>query len=45
MNQRQLVFESLPDCARCQEAYTEARRIIEGAGGVEAWVERARTPT
>jgi hypothetical protein len=48
MNQRQIVFEppaSLAQCARCHEAYAEARRIIEQAGGVEAWVERTRTPT
>jgi hypothetical protein len=48
MNRPAIVFEppaSLAACERCQEAYAEASRIIEAAGGVEAWVERARTPT
>jgi hypothetical protein len=42
------VFEPpafLAACERCQEAYAEARRTIEQAGGVEAWVERTTTPT
>jgi hypothetical protein len=48
LNQRIIVFDppaSVAACERCQGAYVEARRIIEQAGGVEAWVERTRTPT
>jgi hypothetical protein len=48
MNQPTIVFEPpawLAACERCQEAYAQARRTIEQAGGVEAWVERTTTPT
>lgn len=41
-NQRTIVFEppsSLAACARCQEAYAEARRTIEQAGGIAKWME------
>jgi hypothetical protein len=37
------VFEppaSLAACARCQEAYAEARRVIQQAGGLTAWMEK-----
>jgi hypothetical protein len=40
LNQRTIVFEppaSLDQCARCQEAYAEARRVIDEAGGLRAW--------
>jgi hypothetical protein len=36
------VFEppaSLAACARCQEAYAEARKVIEDAGGIARWME------
>jgi len=26
-------------CSQCQEAYTEVRRTVEAAGGLEAWAE------
>jgi hypothetical protein len=48
MNRPLVVFEpppSLVACERCREAYAQARRVIEQAGGVEAWVERTTTPT
>jgi hypothetical protein len=42
LNQRTIVFEppaSLAACERCQEAYVEARRTIEQAGGIAKWME------
>jgi hypothetical protein len=48
LNRPAIVFEpppSLVACERCREAYAQARRVIEQAGGVEAWVERTTTPT
>jgi hypothetical protein len=46
MGQRVLVYEppsSLAACARCQEAYTQARKVIEDAGGLPAWMEKVTT--
>ena len=46
LNQRMIVFEppaSVGACARCREAYAEARRIIEQAGGIAKWMEVAAT--
>jgi hypothetical protein len=42
MNRPASVFEppvSLAACARCQEAYAEARKVIEDAGGIAKWME------
>jgi len=42
MNRPTSVFEppaSLAACPRCQEAYAEARRTIEDAGGIAKWME------
>jgi hypothetical protein len=42
MNQPMIVFEPsawLAACERCQEAYAEARSVIEQAGGLKAWCE------
>ena len=48
MNRPLIVFEpppSLATCGRCQEAYAEARRVIEQAGGIAKWMEwMARSP-
>jgi hypothetical protein len=41
MNRPTSVFEppaSLAACARCQEAYAEARKVIEDAGGHAKWM-------
>jgi hypothetical protein len=35
---------SLVACARCQEAYAEARKIIEDAGGIAKWMEWVARP-
>jgi hypothetical protein len=38
-----IVFQpvaSVAVCTRCQEAYTEARRVIEEARGLAAWMEK-----
>jgi hypothetical protein len=43
VNRPTSVFEppaSLAACARCQEAYTQARKVIEDAGGLPAWMEK-----
>jgi hypothetical protein len=48
MNRPISVFEpppSLDQCARCQEAYAEARRTIEQAGGLPAWMEKMTEAT
>jgi hypothetical protein len=42
MNRPAIVIEppvALAACDRCHEAYEEARRIIEGAGGIAKWME------
>ena len=42
-NERMIVFQpvaSVAVCTRCQEAYAEARRVIEEAGGLPAWMEK-----
>jgi hypothetical protein len=47
LNQRTIVFEppaSLARCERCQDAYAEARRAIEEAGGLQAWMVKATSP-
>src|SRR5881397_2007158 len=47
LNQRTIVFEppaSLVACERCQEAYAEARRAIEEAGGLPAWMVKVTSP-
>jgi hypothetical protein len=47
MNRPAIVFEpppSLADCERCQEAYAEARRSIEQAGGIAKWMELVARP-
>jgi hypothetical protein len=44
MNRPAIVFEpprSLAACARCLDAYAEARRVIEQAGGIAKWMEVA----
>ena len=41
MNRPAVVFEppaSLATCARCQEAYAQARKLIEDAGGIAKWM-------
>jgi hypothetical protein len=46
MNRPSSVFEppaSLAACARCQEAYAEARKVIEDAGGIAKWMEWVAT--
>jgi hypothetical protein len=43
MNERMIVFQPvglLAVCTRCQEAYAEARRVIQQAGGLTAWMEK-----
>jgi hypothetical protein len=48
LNQRIIVFDppaSVAACERCQEAYAEARRIIEEAGGLPAWMEKMTEAT
>jgi hypothetical protein len=43
MNRSAIVFEpppSLVACERCQEAYAQARKVIEEAGGLPAWMEK-----
>jgi hypothetical protein len=48
MNQLMIVFEPpawLAACARCQEAYAEARKVIEEAGGIAKWMEWICRPT
>jgi hypothetical protein len=47
MNRPTSVFEppaSLAACARCQEAYAEARKVIEDAGGLAKWMEWGARP-
>jgi hypothetical protein len=47
MNQRVIVFESpasLVACERCQEVYAEARRTIEDARGLPAWMAKVTGP-
>jgi hypothetical protein len=41
MNRPTIVFDppaSLVACERCQEAYAEARMVIEHAGGIAKWM-------
>jgi hypothetical protein len=48
MNRPTSVFEppaSLAACGRCQEAYAEARKVIEDAGGIAKWMEWICRPT
>jgi hypothetical protein len=48
MNRPAIAIEpppSLAACERCQEAYAEARRIIEEAGGLPAWMEKMTEAT
>jgi hypothetical protein len=43
MNRPAIVFKPPPflvACERCQEAYAEARRTIEEAGGLPTWMEK-----
>jgi hypothetical protein len=43
MNRPAIVFEpppSLVACERCQEAYAQARKVIEEAGGLPAWMKK-----
>jgi hypothetical protein len=47
MNRPAIVFEpppSLVACERCQQAYAEARRTIEQAGGIAKWMEWVARP-
>jgi hypothetical protein len=47
MNRPAIVFEPPPflvACERCQEAYAEARRTIEEAGGLPAWMVKVTSP-
>jgi hypothetical protein len=47
LNQRLIVFETpawLAACERCQEAYAEARRTIEQAGGIAKWMKWVARP-
>jgi hypothetical protein len=47
MNRPAGVFEppaSLAACARCQEAYAAARKVIEEAGGLAKWMEWVARP-
>jgi hypothetical protein len=47
MNRPTSVFEAPPSlaaCARCQEAYAEARKVIEDAGGIAKWMEWVARP-
>jgi hypothetical protein len=47
MNRPAILFEppaSLAACERCKEAYAEARRTIEQAGGIAKWMERICRP-
>jgi hypothetical protein len=42
MNRPLVVFvppASLTACRRCQEAYAQARKVIEDAGGIAKWME------
>jgi hypothetical protein len=42
MNRPLVVFvppASLAACRRCQEAYEQARKVIEDAGGLTKWME------
>jgi hypothetical protein len=42
MNRRAVVFEppaSLAACVQCQDAYAQARKVIEDAGGIAKWME------
>jgi hypothetical protein len=42
MNRPAVVFEpsaSLAACVRCQEAYAQARKVIEDAVGIAKWME------
>jgi len=46
LNRPAIVFEpppSLVACERCREAYAQARRVIEQAGGIVKWMEVAAT--
>jgi hypothetical protein len=43
MDRRAVVFEppsSVASCARCEEAYAQARKVIEDAGGLARWMAR-----
>ena len=47
MNRPTSVLEplaALAACARCQEAYAEARKVIEDAGGIAKWMEGVPGP-
>src|SRR5215470_17860443 len=42
LNQRMIVFEppsSLAGCQQCREAYAQAKKVIEDAGGITKWME------
>jgi hypothetical protein len=46
MNRPAIVFEPPPflvACERCEEAYAEARKVIEDAGGIARWMEAVAT--
>jgi hypothetical protein len=46
LNQRMIVFDppaSVAACERCQEAYAQARKVIEEAGGLPVWMEKMTT--
>jgi hypothetical protein len=48
MNRPPIAIEPAPSlaaCERCQEAYAEARRIIEDSGGLPAWMEKLTEAT
>ena len=48
MNRPAIVIEppaSLVACERCQEAYAEAGKVIEQAGGVAKWMESVCRPS
>jgi hypothetical protein len=47
-NQRTIVFEppsSLAACVRCQQAYAQARKTIEQAGGIAKWMQWVCRPS
>jgi hypothetical protein len=47
LNRPAIVFEpppSLVACERWREAYAQARKVIEQAGGLPAWMEKVTSP-
>jgi hypothetical protein len=43
MNRPPILFDPLAPqaaCERCREAYARARKVIEDAGGLPAWMEK-----